>query len=139
MGLLSWLGLAPDQDNLAAGLDADRRNADLSLELWKRGLMSDAAVNDAWANYQFAFEQLLEDEAVEGSDFQNAAPAGEWSFFSGQVEQQARANDKGFFSALWWGLKIVPIWVWIGAAIALFLWMGGGVWLVKRPKGRLAQ
>ncbi len=32
-------------------------------------------------------------------------------------------------------LKIVPWWAWIGGAIALFLYAGGGVWL----KGRMAR
>jgi hypothetical protein len=41
---------------------------------------------------------------------------------------------------LGWGiLKNIPWWVWIGGAIALFIWMGGGELLAVSLRGRLAR
>jgi hypothetical protein len=41
---------------------------------------------------------------------------------------------------LGWGiLKNIPWWVWIGGAIALFIWMGGGELLAGMLKGRLKR
>jgi hypothetical protein len=36
-------------------------------------------------------------------------------------------------------LKLIPWQVWLILAAALFLWLGGGVWLAKQFKGRLAR
>lgn len=56
------------------------------------------------------------------------------AFVSGLEE--GRQNVKGFFNgAVWQLLKSIPLVVWIGAAVALFIWMGG----LSLLKGKFAK
>ena len=71
MGLLSWLGLAPDQDLLAAGLAADAQNADLSRQFKERGVMTKADYTMAMDHYEASYNQLAEDGAVIGDNLIN--------------------------------------------------------------------
>jgi len=61
-------------------------------------------------------------------------------------EQLAAAGREGAQGGLQTGLNLpfsfvrsVPWQVWFFGAIALFLWLGGGVWLVKKSRGILAR
>ena len=142
MGLLSWLGLAPDQDLLAAGLAADAQNADLSRQFKERGVMTKADYTMAMDHYEASYNQLAEDGAVTSPGgifdykFLQAEPAGEFSFFGEQVSQQADENGKATLNAVGWGLGLIPWWVWILGILALagylFFTLGGLPWARKK-------
>lgn len=60
--------------------------------------------------------------------------------------QLAAAGREGAQGALQTGLNVpfsfvrsIPWQVWFFGAVALFFWMGGGLWLVKKTKGILAR
>ena len=146
MGLLAWLGLAPDQANLEAGLAADRQNAALSQQFNQEGVMSDADLALANTDYQRSLDQLVADHAIVNADtggtkgvtIYNATPSGEGSFVAGAVADQAAANNKTYWQWFVYVIGLIPWPVWLGLAIATFLWMGGLDMLKGNLKGRLA-
>ena len=146
MGLLAWLGLAPDQDNIEAGLAADRQNAALSQQFNQEGIMSDADLGLANADYQKSLDQLVKDHAVVNGDtggtkgvtIYNAEASGEGAFLAGQVKDQVPKLNKTLWEWVLYLLGLIPWPVWLGLAIATFLWMGGLDMLKGNLKGRLA-
>jgi hypothetical protein len=47
--------------------------------------------------------------------------------------------NSAFWSGIGNALKLVPTPVWIAAGVGVFLYLGGGVWALKKTKGVLAQ
>lgn len=45
----------------------------------------------------------------------------------------------GIFDVVKTILKAIPLWVWIVAGIALFLWLGGGGWLRRKGQAHFAK
>ena len=146
MGLLSWLGLAPDQENLQAGLDADAANAALSNQLAARGNMTQADLLTSYQHYETSYDQLAAEGAVTSTAaqgdwaFLQATPAGESAFVGTQIDQTVSEE------ASWWKkfvtgavlqpFKFIPWWLWILALLALggyvFVTLGGLPWAKKK-------
>ncbi len=61
------------------------------------------------------------------------------SGFGEGLNDGAKNVNSAFWSGIGNALKIVPTPVWIAAGVGLFLYMGGGVWLVRKSKGVLAK
>ncbi len=79
-----------------------------------------------------AIQKDYETQVAFGEDAQRAEI--DAAFVQGLAE--GRDNVKGFFNgAVWQFLKAIPFVVWLGLAVALFVWLGGLTLL----KGRLAR
>ena len=114
-----------DAANAAAADAADRKRQELDTQAWQRG-------NLDLAEYQ------RRNTAGYGVDADQQR-ADIDTTFAESVKENASTISAGINSTLSFTLgKIlgaVPLIVWLGAAVALFLWMGGGALL----KGRLAR
>ena len=60
------------------------------------------------------------------------------AFYSGLDDGRQNTN-KFIWGALGQFLKSVPTVVWIGLAVAAFVWLGGFKWLARITKGKLAN
>ena len=125
---MSWLPdwiTGYDAENAARAREADAKLRALNAERISNGFYTPEAVkqlNDGWAR-----------DAMPASDA-DARAAIDAAFVDGLND--GRNNVKGFFNGVVWQfLKSIPFVVWVGAAVALFVWLGG----LSLLKGRLAR
>jgi hypothetical protein len=60
-----------------------------------------------------------------------------WDAFDEGLSDGRKNIDSGIFNTLKTILGSVPVFVWIGIAAGIFLWLGGFAWLAKKGKGVL--
>ena len=124
MGFLSALGLAPDQENLQAGIDADKANAKMIEDKWLMGELTDEEYFTAMSHFDASFKQFASDGAVKGTSFDNAIPAGDGAFVGKQiqdvVDEKSAAIQKLSTGMVIDFFKLVPWPVWIGLAVWIF-------------------
>lgn len=124
---MSWL---PDW---ITGYDAANADAAAAADATLRGLNADRQASGGYTAAQWA--QVQRDYASQESFDPAAQRDSIDSAFAAGLED-GRQNVKSFFNgAVWQFLKTIPLVVWIGAGIALFVWMGG----LSLLKGRLAK
>jgi hypothetical protein len=87
--------------------------------------------------------------AVEGATEWTNDPGQAWedtksgAKTAGAIASDVATQGRKAADGLVWGIiktffKAIPVTGWVAIVVALFLWMGGGVWIVKQLKGRLA-
>lgn len=115
-----------DAQNQAAGDAADAANQAINQQLLQQGMLTQAQYDQTQTDFSTG-------NASTGTDNPTAAISGE--FNAGLAEganniltapgKAVGAVGSGASTLLWGIIKSIPWWVYLGAAVALFIWMGG--------------
>lgn len=115
---MSWLPdwiTGYDAENAARAQEADRQLREMGLSNYDAA--SDYVPENQRGQIQTAFDEELDARAN--------------SIIGGPL--------RGIGDVLGSVLKAVPWWIWIGAALGVFGWLGGFSWLAKITRGKLAR
>jgi hypothetical protein len=125
MSLLpDWL-TGYDSDNADAAAAADAESRRINALNRDRGRLSEAA-----------YEQTQRDFQTQEPIGQAAQRAAIDKAFTDELADRAKGIFKTPLDVAWETilaiLKAVPWFVWLGAAVAIFLWLGWGKWLLRK-------
>jgi len=131
--LPSWLlgGVDPDEEQ-TRGEQLDAQLAELNQRQYEQGRYTEAEYQTILQNQQTGATGDV--NASINSEFAAGAAEGLHNVLAvpGQIVGTGFSISG---EALWGVIKRIPWWVWLAAAAALFVWMGG----LKLLKGRLAR